>query len=80
MIQSQYLKQAPARLPEARILRRPRTGKAGIGLTLCTPDALAKPTIARRNRDGYKRARKLGWGDPFQPLFLTELQQEEAVQ
>ncbi|MBC8035705.1 MAG: SAM-dependent methyltransferase [Rhizobiales bacterium] len=52
-------------LPRSRIVAPPRPGKAGIGFTLCTEEGLQSVTIARRNRDAYKRARKLDWGDSF---------------
>jgi len=53
----------PASPAAARILAPPRRNKAGIALKLCTPAGLEGRTIASRDRDAYKRARKLDWGD-----------------
>ena len=53
----------PAGPAAARILAPPRHGKAGIALKLCTPAGLEGRMIASRDRDAYKRARKLDWGD-----------------
>lgn len=46
-----------------RILATPRVSKAGIGLTLCAPDAPEQRTIARGQKEAYKAAKRLGWGD-----------------
>lgn len=51
---------------DARILAPPRQGKAWIDLKLCQPDGdAAVVTIAKRERDAYRAARKLDWGDSF---------------
>lgn len=52
-------------LPASRIVAPPRRVKAAIGFTLCTKEGLKPLTIARRDRDAYKQARKLDWGDGF---------------
>ncbi len=54
---------AAAAMTSARILAPPRRNKAGIALKLCTPAGLERRTIASRDRDAYKQARKLDWGD-----------------
>ncbi|MCK9914158.1 small ribosomal subunit Rsm22 family protein [Microbacteriaceae bacterium K1510] len=46
-----------------RILATPRVGKAAISLTLCAPEAPADITIARGDKDAYKAAKRLDWGD-----------------
>ncbi len=53
----------PAGTTAARILAPPRRNKTGIALKLCTPAGLERRTIASRDRDAYKRVRKLDWGD-----------------
>jgi ribosomal protein RSM22 (predicted rRNA methylase) len=55
-------RQAPA-AGEARILAPPRQGKAAIRLKLCTAHGLTEAAIARRDRDAYKRAKNVAWGD-----------------
>ncbi len=46
-----------------RILATPKVSKAGVVLTLCAPDRPEERTIARRDKDAYKAAKRLGWGD-----------------
>lgn len=46
-----------------RILATPKVSKAGIALTLCAPDQLEQRTVARRDKETYKTAKRLGWGD-----------------
>ena len=50
----------------ARVLTPPRETKAEVQLKLCTHGGLASPSIARRDRAAYKRARKLAWGQAFE--------------
>ena len=46
-----------------RILATPRVAKTGVTLTLCTPDVAEERVIARRLKDDYRAAKRLGWGD-----------------
>jgi ribosomal protein RSM22 (predicted rRNA methylase) len=47
-----------------RILARPEAGSAGITLKLCRRDGTAEfVTIGKRDGEGFKRAKKLDWGD-----------------
>ena len=46
-----------------RILASPKVGKAGIALTLCAPDQPDERAIERRDKEAYKAAKRLGWGD-----------------
>lgn len=46
-----------------RILTTPRVGKAAIALTLCAPQAPADIAIARGDKDAYRAAKRLDWGD-----------------
>lgn len=52
----------------ARVLAPPRGGKPGIDLKLCTPDGLARPFVARRDKAAYGLARRLDWGDATEPF------------
>jgi ribosomal protein RSM22 (predicted rRNA methylase) len=47
----------------ARVLTRPRAGKPGIELKLCTPEGLEARFVARRDKPAHARARRLDWGD-----------------
>lgn len=46
-----------------RVLATPKISKAAIGLTLCAPDQPDERMIARRDKEAYKAAKRLGWGD-----------------
>jgi ribosomal protein RSM22 (predicted rRNA methylase) len=49
--------------PAARVLARPRAGKPGITLKLCTPAGLEPRFVPRRDKAAHAAARRLGWGD-----------------
>jgi ribosomal protein RSM22 (predicted rRNA methylase) len=49
----------------ARILAPPLESKPAISFKLCSETGLSLHSVARRDRDEYKRVRKLGWGDVF---------------
>ena len=51
--------------PTARVLAEPIVDRADVALKLCTPDGLAMPRILRRDKAGYKEARKVAWGDAY---------------
>jgi len=46
-----------------RVLARPRVGKPGIDLKLCTEAGLEHRHVARRDKPAHTRARRLDWGD-----------------
>jgi ribosomal protein RSM22 (predicted rRNA methylase) len=46
-----------------RILATPRVSKANIGLTLCAPETPEDYVIARSEKNAYKAAKRLDWGD-----------------
>lgn len=46
-----------------RVLTTPRADKSGLTLTLCTPDTAELHRIARGDKNAYRKARRLGWGD-----------------
>jgi ribosomal protein RSM22 (predicted rRNA methylase) len=54
---------AAALPPAPRVLARPRAGKPGIELKLCTPQGLETRFVARRDKAGHAQARRLAWGD-----------------
>jgi ribosomal protein RSM22 (predicted rRNA methylase) len=50
--------------PRARVLARPRTGKPGIELKLCTPAGRSEQRlVGKRDKAAYAVARRLDWGD-----------------
>lgn len=46
-----------------RILASPKVGKAGVTLMLCRPETAAQRIVPRRQKQAYKAAKALGWGD-----------------
>ena len=46
-----------------RVLATPKVSKAGVGLTLCAPDTPEERNVPRRDKDAYKAAKRLDWGD-----------------
>ncbi len=46
-----------------RILATPKVGKAGVALTLCAPERVEERTVPRRDKDAYKAAKRMDWGD-----------------
>jgi len=46
----------------ARVLRRPDLRPGHIVLDLCTPSGLERRTVARKDGDAYRSAKKVGWG------------------
>lgn len=58
------LTRSPQRPPTTlRVIRRPDPRPGHVVLDLCTPAGLERRTVSKREGDGYRRARKLGWGD-----------------
>jgi len=48
---------------EARVIRRPQFQTGRVFIELCSADGLARQTVSRSERESYRRARKLHWGD-----------------
>lgn len=46
-----------------RILATPKVTKAAISLTLCAPERVEERSVARRDKNAYKIAKRLDWGD-----------------
>jgi len=49
----------------ARIIKPPVEAKPGITLPLCEASGLRTAFVARRDKEGYRQARKKEWGDLF---------------
>ncbi len=47
----------------ARVLATPRVSKAGVALTLCAPGAAEERSVPHRDKQAYKAAKRLDWGD-----------------
>ena len=53
---------------DARVVRRPRIEKGHVTLHLCEPDGVRRAVVARRDRESYRAARKVAWGDAWSPI------------
>jgi ribosomal protein RSM22 (predicted rRNA methylase) len=62
------LTRTPANPASARIVRHPVQHKGHIELELCTPAAIERRTVSKRDRDAYRAARKAEWGDEWSDL------------
>lgn len=56
---------APCSQVESRILRHPGKHGGHISFELCTSTGLQDVIVSKRDKEAYKIARKLEWGDPF---------------
>jgi ribosomal protein RSM22 (predicted rRNA methylase) len=57
-----------AALPAARVIAPPRTGSGKVALKLCESDGGARNAlITKREGERYKRSKRLGWGESFNP-------------
>lgn len=52
----------PSPLPGGRILRYPLKQKGHVSLTLCTLEGIKNKVVTRKEKDLYKKSRKLSWG------------------
>lgn len=51
---------------KGRVLRHPFKGSGFVKLNLCTPSGEnVEQTVSRKEKDPYKRARRISWGDLF---------------
>jgi len=55
----------PLKPTAARVIRHPLHQPGVIQLQLCTPEGLQRLKITKRDKDTWKRARKVDWGDGF---------------
>ena len=56
----------PAEPTRARVLRHPQLRTGHVLLQLCREDGIHDDTISKRDRDRYRRARKVSWGESFE--------------
>jgi ribosomal protein RSM22 (predicted rRNA methylase) len=49
----------------ARVLRHPRYLPGRVELQLCTADGLQQRTVTKSDREAYRKARDVSWGDSF---------------
>ncbi len=61
------LSRTPARPIAGRVVRHPEIGKGHIKLDLCTPTGLTKRVVTRMDREAFRAARHLVWGNVFPP-------------
>jgi ribosomal protein RSM22 (predicted rRNA methylase) len=55
----------PSDQADARVLRHPQIRPRLVRLQLCTPEGIRSAAIARSDRERFKLARKVAWGDRF---------------
>ena len=49
-----------------RIVRHPRKHGGHVQLLLCTPHGLENRTVSKSQKENYRKARKVEWGDAWQ--------------
>jgi ribosomal protein RSM22 (predicted rRNA methylase) len=49
----------------ARVIKRPKKGSGHILLDLCLPENIERKTISKKEREKYRLAKKLSWGDDW---------------
>lgn len=57
----------PTARTQARVVRHPQIRPRLVQLELCTPDGLRSVVVTRSDREHFKRARKIDWGESFAP-------------
>jgi ribosomal protein RSM22 (predicted rRNA methylase) len=50
-----------------RVLATPKVDKSGLTLMLCAPDVVDRRRFARGDKNAYRQARRLDWGDAARP-------------
>ncbi len=65
------LTRQPRPRASARIIRPPQIRSGHVLLDLCEPAGVGRTTVSKRDRDGYRRARKASWGDTFDRAAQT---------
>jgi ribosomal protein RSM22 (predicted rRNA methylase) len=50
---------------EARVIRRPQHQPGLITIQTCTPGGLGTERVSRRNREAFRLARRIAWGDAW---------------
>lgn len=62
----------PVEPAAARIIRHPLHQPGLIQLQLCTSDGLKPHNVIKRDKDAWRRARKVDWGDSFELASLVQ--------
>jgi ribosomal protein RSM22 (predicted rRNA methylase) len=57
------LREPVSRQNMARVIRKPLRKSGHVILDLCTADGLQRKTVSRRDKEHYKEATKVSWGD-----------------
>jgi ribosomal protein RSM22 (predicted rRNA methylase) len=55
----------PARQAATRIVRHPLKHPGHVHLTLCTGEGLQRLTVTKSQKERYRRARKVDWGEEW---------------
>jgi ribosomal protein RSM22 (predicted rRNA methylase) len=58
---------SPVETARARVVRHPQHQPGLIVLETCTAEGLRTERVAKRDKEAFRRARKAGWGDRWQP-------------
>ena len=63
------------RRARSRVIRQPGIHSGHVYLDLCETDGLRRETVTRRDKEAYRRARKVAWGDAW---VLEECAREDS--
>lgn len=55
----------PVRNAESRVVRHPQTFSGHIRLNLCTPEGLNEKTVTKSQKERFRAARRVKWGDEW---------------
>lgn len=55
----------PTDRTRGRVLRHPQIRPRHIELELCTPTGIQRRTVTKKDREGFRLARKIDWGESF---------------
>ena len=57
------MSRGPVERAPARVIRPPVIRSGHLYLDTCEPEGVARRIVSRRDKDAYRAARRLGWGD-----------------
>ena len=60
------LARTPAGRVSSRVIRQPQIRSGHVHLDLCETDGLRRATVTKRDREAFRRARKVAWGDALE--------------
>ena len=69
---------SPAKRAVARVIRPPLIRSGHVYLDTCSPDGIARRIVSRRDKDAYRAARELRWGDSVPTEVLIDDEPIEA--